>query len=160
MTAFTVWRFDTPDGAASAAQVLRDAAGDGLVTVLDHAVVSWAPGADRPTAHHTHEDEKRGAGWGALWGLLLGALFFVPLLGAAAGAATGLISKHLQGVGISPDDIARVRDGLGPGTSALFAVTEDADLDRLGERFHGSHRTLVASNLTDAERSVLHETFG
>ena len=39
-------------------------------------------------------------------------------------------------------------------------MTEDGDLDRLGERMHGLHSTLVATNLTEAERSVLMETFG
>jgi hypothetical protein len=42
----------------------------------------------------------------------------------------------------------------------LFAVTEEADLDRLGERLSGMGSTLVATNLTDAERAVLLETFG
>jgi uncharacterized membrane protein len=46
------------------------------------------------------------------------------------------------------------------GTSALFAVTEQGDLDRLGERFRGMRSTLIATNLTDAERGVLLETFG
>jgi uncharacterized membrane protein len=110
--------------------------------------------------HHGHEDTARGAGWGSLWGLLLGTLFFVPILGAAAGAATGALAHHFRGVGITPDDLERIRRDVRPGTSALFAVTEDADLDRLGERFHGLHETLLTTNLTSAEQSVLHETFG
>ena len=47
-----------------------------------------------------------------------------------------------------------------PGTSALFLVTEEGDLDRVGERFHGSHSKLIDTNLTDGERQVLLETFG
>jgi len=46
------------------------------------------------------------------------------------------------------------------GTSALFAVTDQGDLDRLGERFRGLHQKLIESNLTEAERKVLLETFG
>jgi len=41
-----------------------------------------------------------------------------------------------------------------PGTSALFVVTEDGDLDKVGERLQ-IHSTLIATNLTDAERQVL-----
>jgi uncharacterized membrane protein len=160
MTTFTVWQFDTPGAAQQAADILRNAQGDGLVKIVDHAVVSWPAGADKPTVHHAHEDEKRGTGWGALWGLLLGALFFVPLLGAAAGAATGAMAKHFANVGIGDEQIERIRGSVVPGTSALFAVTDAADLDRLGERFHGLHQTLLATNLTEAERSTLHETFG
>jgi uncharacterized membrane protein len=46
------------------------------------------------------------------------------------------------------------------GTSALLAFTEEGDLDRVGERFHGMHWKLVESNLTEAERRELIETFG
>ena len=37
-------------------------------------------------------------------------------------------------------------------------VTEQGDLDRVGERFHDMHSKLIATNLTDAERQVLLET--
>ncbi len=70
-----------------------------------------------------------------------------------------MISRHLAHVGIDRDQLDRIRQDVVPGTSALFAVTENADLDRLGERFHGLHQTLVSTNLTDAERAVLTETF-
>ncbi|GIG25751.1 DUF1269 domain-containing protein [Cellulomonas denverensis] len=159
MTTFTVWKFDTTDGAERAARILVDAEHEDLVTVIDHAVVSWPEGAAKPAVHHSHDDEKRATGWGALWGLLLGALFFLPVIGAAAGAAIGVISRHLAHVGIDRDQLDRIRQDVVPGTSALFAVTENADLDRLGERFHGLHQTLVSTNLTDAERAVLTETF-
>ncbi|MEU2198544.1 DUF1269 domain-containing protein [Isoptericola sp. NPDC019482] len=43
---------------------------------------------------------------------------------------------------------------------ALFAVTEDGDVDRVGERFQGLHARLIATNLTEAERATLLETFG
>jgi uncharacterized membrane protein len=46
------------------------------------------------------------------------------------------------------------------GTSALFVVTDSGDLDRLGERLRGVDKTLVNTNLTDAERATLLETFG
>ena len=160
MTSFTVWKFDHPDGAERAASVLSDAAADGLVKILDHAVVSWPEGASQPRTKHSHDDPKRGAGWGALWGIVAGALFAVPLLGGVAGAAIGAMSKATEGVGITKDDLARIRTEVVPGTSALFFVTEEGDLDRLGERFRGMGKTLIQTNLTEAERGVLLETFG
>ena len=39
-------------------------------------------------------------------------------------------------------------------------MTDQGDLDRLGERFHGMHQKLIDTNLTDAERKALLETFG
>jgi uncharacterized membrane protein len=160
MTAFTVWKFDDPDGAKGATRMLKNAEDDGLVKVLDHAVVTWPVGSQHPTTTHSHEETVRGAGWGALWGLLCGALFLVPLVGGVAGAAIGAISKATEGVGISKEQLERIRVEVTEGTSALFAVTDQGDLDRLGERFIGLHSTLIATNLTADERKILLETFG
>lgn len=160
MTTFTAWKFDTADGAQKAVTALRGAQSDGLVKIVDHAVISWPEGADKPSMHHAHEDQWRGTGWGAFWGLLFGGLFFVPLLGVAVGAAAGAVSKAVAAVGIDENQLDAIRSQITVGTSLLCAVTEDADLDRLGERLHGLHSTLVATNLTEGERSLLLETFG
>ncbi|MBT0993183.1 DUF1269 domain-containing protein [Cellulomonas sp. DKR-3] len=160
MTTFTAWRFDDTEGADHAYAALRGAADDGLITVLDHAVVTWPQDASKPTVQHGHEDQWRGTGWGAFWGLLFGGLFFVPLLGAAAGAAIGGISRTLNAVGLTEDQLKNLREQVTPGTSMLCAVTEEGNTDRVAERFHGLHSTLVATNLTDAERSALLEAFG
>jgi uncharacterized membrane protein len=160
MTAFTVWKFDDPDGAERAAGVLRDAADDGLVKLVDHAAVSWPVGASGPETTHGHDDAKHGAAWGALWGLLAGTLFLVPVIGGAVGAAIGALSKATEGTGIRKEDLTRIRTELVEGTSALFAVTDEGNLDRLGERFRGLDKTLISTNLTDAERAALLEAFG
>jgi uncharacterized membrane protein len=160
MTTFTAWKFETADGAQKAAEALQGAANDHLVKIVDHAVITWPEGAAKPDMHHSHDDKWRGTGWGAFWGILFGGLFFVPLLGAAVGAAAGAISKAVSAVGIDEAQLARIREQITPGTSLLCAVTEEGNLDRLGERMHGLHSTLVETNLTEAERSVLMETFG
>jgi uncharacterized membrane protein len=160
MTTFTVWKFDSPDGADRAALTLKGAASEGLVKVLDHAVVSWPVGTSQPSTNQGHEETWRGSGWGAFWGLLLGSLFFVPVVGGVAGAAIGAISKATADVGITKEQLETIRTEVTEGTSALFIVTEHGNVDRLGERFHGMQSTLVATNLTNAERDVLLETFG
>jgi uncharacterized membrane protein len=160
MTTFTVWKFDDPAGADHAAQILKSAESDGLVKIHDHAVVTWPLGASRPSTEHGHEETVRGTGWGALWGVVVGSLFFVPVIGGVAGAAIGAISKATEGTGITKDQLEKIRTQVTEGTSALFVVTEAGDLDRLGERFRGMHSKLVDTNLTEAERSVLLETFG
>jgi uncharacterized membrane protein len=159
MTTFTVWKFRDAEGADHAASVLKDAEAAGLVKIVDHAVVSWPPGADKPETHHTHDDPKRGAAWGALWGILGGALFAIPVAGAIAGVAIGALAKSTEGTGITKDDLTRIRTEVVEGTSALFVVTEEADLDKLGERFRFD-TTLITTNLTGAERDTLMETFG
>ena len=160
MTAFTVWKFDSPDGADRAASTLKRAASEGMVKVLDHAVVSWPVGAARPSTSQGHEENWRGTGWGAFWGLLLGALFFVPIVGGVVGAAIGAISKATEDAGITKEQLETIRTQVTEGTSALFAVTDEGDLDRLGERFHGMQKKLIATNLTEGEREILIETFG
>ena len=99
MTAFTVWKFDTPGGAEDAGSRLESLVSEGMIKIHDHAVVSWPVGARRPETKHSHDAVRHGGGWGALWGLLFGALFFVPLVGAAAGAALGGLAMARKGSG-------------------------------------------------------------
>src|SRR3954464_12559936 len=128
MTTFTVWKFDGPEGADHAETVLKDAEADGLVKVIDHAVVSWPVGAESPTSRHKHDDPKRSAGWGALWGILAGgALFAVPIVGGVVGAAIGALSKATDGTGITKGDLERIRTEVVEGTSALFVVTDQGE---------------------------------
>ena len=160
MTTFTVWKFKDADGAHRAETTLETAAGEGLVTLVDHAVLAWPAGADKPELHHKHDSQRRGAAWGAFWGVLGGALFAIPIAGAAIGLGIGALAKASEGTGISKDDLERIRSEITPGTSALFLVTENANLDRLGERFRGHDSKLISTNLTEAERDTLLETFG
>jgi uncharacterized membrane protein len=160
MTAFTVWKFDTPEGAAHAEKLLERAQQDRLVKIVDHSVVTWPVGADHPTSKQGHDDEWRGAGWGAFWGLLVGALVTIPVLGIAAGAGLGALAKATEKLGITEEQLATIGRELTPGSSALFLVTQETDLDRLGERLQGVHMTLVETNLTIDERSMLTEAIG
>jgi len=160
MTTFTVWKFETPDGAAQAADYLKIAQSQGVLTIVDHAVLTWPEGADKPVTHHSHDSEKSGAAWGALWGVLCGAVFLIPVAGAVVGAGLGILAKTTDGTGIRKEDLETIRTEIVPGTSALFMVTEHADLDRLGERFSGKNAKLINTNLTDVERKELLATFG
>lgn len=160
MTAFTVWKFDTLDGARHAADLLAQAADDQVITVDDVAVVTWPEGATEPEVDHGSSPGRKGAKWGGIGGLVVGAAFLVPVLGAAAGAAAGAMAGKYVKAGISDEQLAKIRDGIKEGDSALVAVTEGADLDRVGDRFRGMSWKLVDTNLTPAERETLYETFG
>jgi uncharacterized membrane protein len=160
MTTFTVWKFDDPNRAEEAAKIIRYAADDGLVRIVDHAVVTWPQGAAQPETRHAHESTRRGVGWGAFWGIVIGGLFLVPVVGGIVGAGIGGLAKATEGTGIGRDELEKIRTEVTEGTSALFLVTEEGDLDRLGERLHGLNSKLIATNLTDGERDILLETFG
>jgi len=160
MAAFTVWKFDSTGGAAQAESILDGCQAEGFLKIVDHAIVSWPEGESHPTTTHGNEEKWRGTGWGALWGVLLGALFFVPVIGGVVGASLGAISKMTEDAGITKEQLKTIRTGVTPGTSALFLVTEEGDMDRVGERFHGMHTKLVSTNLTAGERQTMMETFG
>lgn len=160
MTTFTVWKFDDPQGAERAVEMLRGAESEGLVKIDDHAIVSWPAGAAHPDTKHGHEEVWHGAAWGSFWGLLIGTLFFVPVVGGLAGAALGGLAKSTEDAGITKEQLEKIRVEITEGTSALFVVTEQGDLDRLGDRMRGMRSTLLATNLTDEERGLLLETFG
>jgi uncharacterized membrane protein len=160
MTTFTVWKFDDPNRAEQAAKILEYASDDGLVRIIDHAIVTWPEGAAKPETHHEHESTWRHTGWGAFWGIVIGGLFLIPIAGGAIGAGVGALAKATEGTGIDRETLERIRTEVTEGTSALFLVTDKGDLDRLAERFHGLHSRLVATNLTEGERDMLLETFG
>lgn len=159
MTTFTVWKFDDVGGAEQADSIIKAAAAEGIIEVVDSAYVRWDADAKKPTTHQAHEDTWRDTGWGALWGVLFGVLFFIPLIGAAVGAAAGALTGAFDGVGIRKEDIEKIREEVKPGTSALFVVTDNGDLDRLAERFHGLHAKLIDGSLTSDEAKILRDTF-
>jgi uncharacterized membrane protein len=157
----TVWRYDSPEGARRAADILADLDRAQQVVVEDAAIVTWEPGQRKPRTKQLTGTSSAGALSGGFWGLLFGLIFFVPLLGAAIGAATGAIAGSLTDVGIDDGFINRVRDQVIPGTSALFVLSSDADLDRVHAAFAGGTRgELIHTNLTAEQEAALREIFG
>lgn len=159
MTTFTAWKFDTADAAETAAQTLKQAWSERLVKIEDYAVVEWPTGADQPTVKYENRDQWRAAGWGALIGAVAGSLLLLPTIGAAAGAAINLLRKRAQDVGITQDQLDAIGEQVVAGTSALFVVSSDGDLDRLAERFRGQDGRLIASNLVTGEVEDVRRAF-
>ena len=159
MATLSVWKFDTPGGAAEAEATLESLAKQELISVHDAAIVSWAPGKKRPKTRQLNNLTGVSTMGGAFWGLLFGLLFFVPLLGLAMGAGLGAMSGSLADVGIDDDFIRSVREQITPGTSALFVMTSDAVQDKVHDAFAGHHPQLLKTNLSDAEEEKLREVF-
>ncbi|GAB2678462.1 DUF1269 domain-containing protein [Nocardia goodfellowii] len=155
----TVWKFASATGADTAVATLEDLQRRELITVQDAAVVTWPEGAKRPKTRQLHSLAGVGALGGAFWGMLFGLLLFVPLLGAAVGAGVGAMSGALVHIGIDDDFIKKVRATLAPGTSALFALTSDAILDRIHDEFRGQSAELVSTNLSHEQEATLREIF-
>jgi uncharacterized membrane protein len=159
MGTLTVWRFDTDTGADEAAAKLGELAGHQLIKVHDAAAVSWSAGKKKPKTRQLNDLVGKGAVGGAFWGLLFGMIFLVPLLGAALGAAAGAMAGSLADVGIDDHFINRVRDGVTPGTSALFVLSSDAVLDRIRDELGSLRPELIFTNLSDEQEAALREVF-
>jgi uncharacterized membrane protein len=160
MTALTIWRFTTPDGAQRAAESLAELAKSQLITVHDAAIVSWPEGDKKPKLRQLQSLVGRGALTGAFWGMLFGLIFLMPLVGAAIGAAGGALGGSLADVGIDDDLIKRIRAEITPGTSALLILSSDAVIDRVREAFAGQEiPELMFTNLSPEQEEALREVF-
>jgi uncharacterized membrane protein len=159
MATLSVWKFAEPDGAAQAESNMLQLQSQELIRVQDAAVVSWQKDAKKPKTKQLNSLTGAGALGGAFWGMLFGLLFFVPLLGAAIGAAAGALTGKLADVGIDDDFIKRVKENVTPGTSALFALTSNAVIDRVAAAFEGVHAQLIETNLSEQEEAHLRAAF-
>lgn len=159
MTTMTVWRFDDPDRAGDAIRVLEDLQKRELIHVVDATWVSWPPGRRAPKTHPLHQVTVLGAVGGGFFGFLLGVILFAPLFGLALGAAAGAGAGRLADIGVDDALIAEVQKKVTPGTSALFALTENAVQDKVAEAFSGFHAELITSNLSDEQEKRLRDTF-
>lgn len=161
MATLSVWKFDTPEGAQKAEEALIALSKQNLIEVQDAAVVYWEPGKNKPKTKQAINLTGAGALGGTFWGLLFGMIFLIPLIGAAVGAAVGALTGSLTDVGINDDFIASVRQKVTPGTSALFALTSGAVVDRVHEALkeQGITGELISSNLSEEQESKLREVF-
>ena len=154
MAMLTVWRFDTADAAEQASLVLRELARDGVVVIQDAATVDWQKGSSRPATHQLTSATAAGALGSGFWGLLFGLIVFVPLLGAAIGAPSGAMAGALADVGIDDTFINQVRDGVTPGTSALFVLTADTAVDHVRHALAEQLRAELISTTVSAEQEA------
>jgi uncharacterized membrane protein len=160
MATLTAWKFSSPTGADDALATLERLQKEELITVLDAAVVSWPADRKRPKTRQLHSLVGGGALGGSFWGMLFGLIFFVPLLGLVIGAAAGAAAGALSDVGIDDEFIKDVQEKVTPGSSALFAMTENAVTDRVADAFRGSNAELLHTNLSSDQEAQLREVFG
>ena len=159
MATLTVWKFPTADGAEDAEFTLKALQSERLITIQDAAVISWPESSTKPQTRQLTSVKRAGALGGAFWGLLFGVLFFVPLIGMAVGAAVGALSGALGDIGIDDDFIASVRDKVTPGTSALFLLSSEEVLDRIGGELTGTGAELISTNLSAEQEAALRKVF-
>jgi uncharacterized membrane protein len=98
---------------------------------------------------------------GTFWGLMFGLFFFVPAAGIAVGAVTGLIAGHFMSFGITEDFVAKVRQKVTEGTSALFILVGKADVDHVASAFKEGLPPfeIINTNLSPRQEEKLREEF-
>jgi len=161
MSALTVWKFNTADGADHALTKLEDLQKQQIIQVLDAAVVSWPQGRKRPKTYQAMNTVGSGALGGAFWGVLFGLIFFAPLLGMIVGAAAGALSGRFTDYGINDSFINELQSKVTEGTSALFLLTGQVTVDKVGEAFTQDQKgELIQSNLSKEQEAKLREDFG
>jgi uncharacterized membrane protein len=161
MATFTVWQFDSAEGAQDALETLERLKKQELIELHDAALVTWPQGKKKPKTRQLNSLVGAGALGGSFWGLLFGLIFFVPLLGLAVGAAAGALAGSMGDVGIDDSFINDVRSKVTPGTSALFLMTSGAVMDKVGPELESvrGHATLLHTNLSSEQEEKLREAF-
>ncbi|MEN0067732.1 MAG: DUF1269 domain-containing protein [Myxococcota bacterium] len=159
MASVTVWKFSTPEGAEGALGTLKGLEKEHLVEVLDAAVVSWPEGRKKPKTKQALDLVAAGAFDGAFWGMLFGIIFFAPLFGAAVGAALGALSGSFADFGINDTFIAKIREEVTEGTSALFVMTRAETPARIAQALQGTNIELITSNLGPEQEAELRRVF-
>jgi len=86
---------------------------------------------------------------GFLSGLVLGAPLSGAAIGALLGSAGSAITTH--SVGIGDEFVREVEQRMTPGTSALFVLDEEGDMEAILHKIRGLGGTVLKSNV-DMER--------
>ena len=153
MSELIVITFDDEQQAGRALQSLRGLEQQGLLRLNDTAVVV----KDRSGSVRTQNEVSSATETGAVIGAVVGALltFVFPPLGAALGAVGGAAVGASLDEGVDGGFVREVRESLRPGSSALFVVAREANLDALVpalEPYRGELRQTTLS--TDVEESL------
>jgi uncharacterized membrane protein len=156
----TVWRFDSPEAAENVLPRLRQLAADGEAHVDDATLVTWPHGRRKPSTIPLGSLNGPGRLWGGFWGVLLALIFITPLAGPAFGAAAGAVAGSLCEFGVSDDFVARVRQDVVPGTSALFVVSSRGSADRLATELRGVATLTARSALAPDQEQRLRDALG
>ena len=153
MSELVVITFDDEEQAGRALRSLRGLEQQGLLKLNDTAVVV----KDRSGRVHAKNEVSSATETGAVIGAVVGGLvsFVFPLAGAALGAAGGALVGASLGEGVDPSFVREVQESLRPGTSALFVVAREANLEAVIAALEPYRGTLRQTTLpTEVEESL------
>ncbi len=158
MSELIVIGYENHDRAEHAREVLFGLAHEYLVDIND-AVVATADDKGKIKLNQYVNTLAIGAGGGAFWGILVGLIFFNPLLGLAAGAATGAVAGALTDYGINDKFMKHVAEVLRPGQAALFILAGRASSDRVIDKLGAEGGRILRTNLDTSQEQRLRDAF-
>jgi uncharacterized membrane protein len=142
--------FDDEDTAKDAYKGVRTLQTDGLIDILDAAMLVKR----RDGTSQIQDTQDVDTPHGRLLGIIAGGLIGLvggpggALIGAVAGGATGAVSASLIDFGFLKDDLRASMDRLSPGSSALVVLVEPISLDQLEAVLGSYDRPIIRRTLT------------
>ena len=149
MNTLTVWTFGDPGAADAARGQLAEMARQHVLAVDDAALLRWDAGRRAPVIRDLGALTGPGALWDGFWPMVLGLVFLVPVAGLAFGAGAAAVAGSLAEFGMDETFILRVRRRVVPGTSALFLLSDAAQVDAVAAALDGTR--VIEVRLSDEE---------
>ena len=173
MEDFVVIRYKNEYAAQENMNTLRLLHDDWVVDIHDAVAVARDANGKLHIQDSYKATTQEGAGWGVLLGTVLGGLALAPFTGglsaaAAAGAvAVGAVSGATMGgltgamvasdqkeyEGLSEEFVSEVSDSIARGQSAIFALVESHNQERVANYFRGTGGKIIRTNLSPAEQA-------
>jgi uncharacterized membrane protein len=92
--------------------------------------------------------------------MLIGLLFWVPWLGMAVGALSGVLGGALSDYGLDDGFVKEVAATIRPGHSALFLLIREATPDKLVDALGQFNGKIMQTSLSKHDEARLREVFG
>jgi len=145
--------FKTEDGAQNALKELKAAKKDDLIKILNAAIITM----NQKGKVKIHETGDMGGGKGAVIGAAIGTI--IPgignVVGGVVGAALGGMAAKMRDSGFSNDRLAKIGEGLKPGTSAIVAAIEHIWVEQVETAMQEAGADVVTQEISDDIKKTL-----
>lgn len=160
MSYLVVIAFDDPEEAGKVRATLSSMEQSGHLNLDDSAIVVKDEEGEVHLKNEVDRGVKVGAVGGSAIGLLIGSVFF-PIGGLVLGALGGALVGKLLDKGVDQNFVKEVSEELKPGSSAIFFIIRDANVDAtLASLRQYRGKVLQTSLPGDAEETLRKELEG
>ncbi|MBV8955676.1 MAG: DUF1269 domain-containing protein [Solirubrobacterales bacterium] len=158
MSAFLLFAYTNEEAAGRVLARLRASGTDG--GDLDSSSVVRVAVDGKFTVTTTDRPGRGSPFWGILWEALFGLVFLVPAAGTSYGPNLGGLFGAIDRAGIDEDARARIREALGPGSSALGLLLRETRPELVTQLIQAHGGTKVEASISLEEDSELAQELG